>query len=88
MLIFCMEKKEWGRRLWPTHLRKHCSARERESDPVIAVNPVCRADSGNHPDIIHVTHEKLSIGVDDIRLQVNADIQVKPYNSPYKIYPY
>ena len=45
-----------------------------------------QADSGNHPDIIHVTHEKLSIGVDDIRLQVNADIQVKPYNSPYKIY--
>lgn len=43
-------------------------------------------DSGNHPDIIRVTHEKLSIGVEDIRLQVNSDIQVKPYNSPYKIY--
>lgn len=43
-------------------------------------------DSGNHPDIIYVTHEKASIGVDDIRLQVNADIQVKPYNSPYKMY--
>jgi DNA polymerase-3 subunit delta' len=45
-----------------------------------------QADSGNHPDIIWVTHEKISIGVDDIRLQVNADIQVKPYNSPHKIY--
>ena len=45
-----------------------------------------QAASGNHPDIIWVTHEKVSIGVDDIRLQVNADIQVKPYNSPYKIY--
>lgn len=45
-----------------------------------------QVDSGNHPDIIWVTHEKVSIGVDDIRLQVNADIQVKPYNSPYKIY--
>ncbi|MDF2540977.1 MAG: hypothetical protein K0S47_695 [Herbinix sp.] len=43
-------------------------------------------DSRNQPDIIYVTHEKASIGVDDIRLQVNADIQVKPYNSPYKIY--
>lgn len=43
-------------------------------------------DTNNHPDIIHVTHEKVSVGVDDIRLQVNADILVKPYNSPYKIY--
>ncbi len=45
-----------------------------------------QADSGNHPDIIRVTHEKLSIGVDDIRIQVNADILVKPYDSRYKIY--
>jgi DNA polymerase III subunit delta' len=45
-----------------------------------------QADSGNHPDMIWVTHEKASIGVDDIRLQVNSDIQVKPYSSPYKIY--
>lgn len=45
-----------------------------------------QADSQNHPDILRVTHEKVSIGVDDIRTQVNADILVKPYNSPYKIY--
>jgi DNA polymerase-3 subunit delta' len=45
-----------------------------------------QSDTGNHPDIIWVTHEKISIGVDDIRLQVNGDIMVKPYNSPYKIY--
>lgn len=45
-----------------------------------------QADTGNHPDIKWVTHEKISIGVDDIRLQVNADIQVKPYDSSYKIY--
>lgn len=45
-----------------------------------------QAESGNHPDIIWVTHEKVSIGVDDIRLQVNADIHVKPYDSKYKIY--
>jgi DNA polymerase-3 subunit delta' len=45
-----------------------------------------QAETSNHPDIMWVTHEKVSIGVDDIRLQVNGDIQVKPYNSPYKIY--
>lgn len=40
----------------------------------------------NHPDIIYVTHKKTVIGVDDIREQVNEDIAVKPYSSPYKIY--
>lgn len=43
-------------------------------------------DTSNHPDIIWVTHEKVSIGVDDIRIQVNGDIQIKPYNSRKKIY--
>jgi DNA polymerase-3 subunit delta' len=42
--------------------------------------------SSNHPDIIRVTHEKASIGIDDIRIQVNNHIQIKPYSSPYKIY--
>ena len=48
----------------------------------------CRqANSGNHPDIIRVTHEKPnSISVDDIRRQVNDDIQIKPYQGPWKIY--
>ncbi len=45
-----------------------------------------QATSDNHPDIIRVTHEKVSIGIDDIRTQVNNDIQIKPYSSPYKIY--
>ena len=46
-----------------------------------------QAASGNHPDIIRVTHEKPnSISVDDIRVQINEDIQVKPYNGKYKIY--
>lgn len=46
-----------------------------------------QALSWNQPDIIRVTHEKPgSIGVDDIRGQINGDIAIKPYNSPYKIY--
>lgn len=45
-----------------------------------------QSDSGNQPDILWVTHEKTSIGVNDIRIQVNADIQIKPYQSQYKIY--
>lgn len=45
-----------------------------------------QVEGGNQPDIIYVTHEKASIGVDDIRNQVNADVAIKPYSSPYKIY--
>lgn len=46
-----------------------------------------QALSGNQPDIIRVTHEKPNtIGVDDIRTQINTDIAIKPYSSPWKIY--
>lgn len=45
-----------------------------------------QAKSHNHPDIIYVTHEKASIGVDDIRTQLNSDIMIKPYQSERKIY--
>lgn len=48
----------------------------------------CRqALSQNQPDIIRVIHEKPNtIGVEDIRRQVNNDIAIKPYSSPRKIY--
>lgn len=43
--------------------------------------------SYNQPDIIWVTHEKPgTIGVDDIRVQINNDIAIKPYSSKRKIY--
>lgn len=50
--------------------------------------PSCMQEAGdNHPDIIRISHEKPgSIGVDDIRNQINSDIAIKPYSSPYKIY--
>lgn len=45
------------------------------------------AQSGNHPDIVWVNHEKPNtISVDDIRSQVNGDIGIKPYQGAYKIY--
>ena len=46
-----------------------------------------QAMSGNHPDIIYVSHEKPnSIGVEDVRKQINNDIVIKPYSSDYKVY--
>mgnify|MGYP001136302516 CR=1 FL=1 len=46
-----------------------------------------QALSYNQPDIVYISHEKPnSIGVEDIRAQINNDIGIKPYSSPRKIY--
>ena len=56
-------------------------------DPCNECHSCRQAESGNHPDIIRVTHEKPNtISVDDIREQVNNTILIKPYQGPYKIY--
>lgn len=59
---------------------------EKKGNPCGVCKSCLQAMSGNHPDIRRVLHEKAGIGVDDIRLQLNNDIQVKPYSSSYKIY--
>mgnify|MGYP000900268078 CR=1 FL=1 len=57
------------------------------NEPCYECHSCKQAESGNHPDIIRVNHEKPNtISVDDIRQQVNNDIQIKPYQGPYKIY--
>lgn len=46
-----------------------------------------QAESSNQPDIITITHEKPNtIGVEDIRTQLNNDVGIKPYSSKYKVY--
>lgn len=46
-----------------------------------------QANSDNHPDIHWVQHDKPNtIGVEEIRTQVNSDILIKPYSGKYKIY--
>ena len=46
-----------------------------------------QAVNRNQPDIIWVTHEKPNtIGVEDVRIQINNDMGIKPYSSRYKIY--
>ena len=56
-----------------------------DNEPCGKCHSCKQAESGNHPDIIRVTHEKPnSISVDDIRTQVTVDI--KPYQGPYKVY--
>lgn len=56
-------------------------------NPCLACHSCRQALSGNQPDIIYLQHEKpATISVDDIRKQINNDIGIKPYASPYKVY--
>lgn len=57
------------------------------AEPCMECHACKQVLSGNHPDLIYVTHEKpASIGVDDIRKQINDSIVIRPYSSHYKIY--
>lgn len=58
-----------------------------KSEPCGECRSCVQATHGNQPDIITVKHEKpASISVDDVRGQINSDIMIKPYSSPYKVY--
>ena len=56
-------------------------------EPCMVCHSCKQVMSGNHPDLIYVKHEKPnSMGVDDIREQINDTIMIRPYSSYYKIY--
>ena len=56
-------------------------------EPCMVCHSCKQVLSGNHPDLIYVKHEKPnSIGVDDIREQINDTIMIRPYSSHNKIY--
>lgn len=58
-----------------------------ETEPCGECHSCKQALSNNQPDIIYISHEKPNtIGVEDIRSQINGDIGIKPYSSPRKIY--
>jgi len=66
-----------------------CEKREESEDkePCCECHSCRQAETGNHPDIIYVTHEKPNtIGVDDVRLGIVETVMIKPYSAPYKIY--
>lgn len=58
-----------------------------EEEPCQECHSCKQALSGNQPDIIKVMHEKPNtVGVEDIRTQINGTIAIKPYSSPRKVY--
>jgi DNA polymerase-3 subunit delta' len=57
------------------------------TSPCGSCSSCVQIDSNNHPDIIYVKPSKISgYGVDDVRTQIVKDINIKPYQSKYKIY--
>ena len=57
------------------------------ADPCGKCISCSKAFSNNHPDIIYVQHEKPGvISVDEIREQVVSTADIRPYESPWKIY--
>lgn len=64
-----------------------CQNREEDGDACGKCQSCKQTVNNNQPDIIKVTHEKPNtISIDDIRDQVNNNIEIKPYSSRYKIY--
>lgn len=79
-------EKGSGKKLIAGIFAQTLQCEEKGVNPCGRCKACIQAVSGNHPDIIRVTHEKAGIGAGDIRLQVNSDISIKPYTGPYKIY--
>lgn len=77
-----------GRKLLASALTKTllCENRTDDGDACGVCKSCLQTDSGNHPDVRFITHEKASVSVDDIREQLVNDIAIKPYSSEYKVY--
>ncbi|MCR5835823.1 MAG: DNA polymerase III subunit delta [Lachnospiraceae bacterium] len=55
-------------------------------EPCLKCRSCLQALGDNHPDIKWISHEKTVISVDDIREQINNDVDIKPYSGRRKIY--
>lgn len=76
-----------GKKMLAKAFAQALECEEEQGDGCGICHSCMMAESGNHPDIIWVTHEKPNtISVADIRSQVNGDIGIKPYSGRYKIY--
>ncbi len=75
-----------GKKLITNTFAKYLLCSNRGDEPC-GVCESCRVfDSGNHPDVIHVTSPKKTLGVDEIRGQILETVDVKPYHYEKKVY--
>ena len=60
---------------------------EHGKDPCNLCHSCVQAQSNNHPDIIWVNHASPNlIKVQEVREQVVETVEIRPYQSPYKVY--
>ena len=84
--IICGEEDS-GKKSLATTFAKALQCEEHKLDPCNTCKSCLQVESGNHPDIINVIHEKPKvITVDEIRTQVVNTVSIKPYSGRYKIY--
>lgn len=76
-----------GKKILTRALVKTLQCEEGGTEPCNKCKSCLQCETGNQPDIIWVTHDKPNvISVEEIREQVNKDIDIKPYSNRYKIY--
>lgn len=80
-------EKGSGKKLLADLFAQTLQCERKGTEPCMECQSCKQALSLNQPDIIRVMHEKPNtISVEDIRTQINGDIMIRPYSSPYKIY--
>ena len=69
-------------------LELFCTDRDPETgEPCLKCSECRKIISGNHPDVIYITHEKdKTISVDEIREQLMETVNIKPFEGGYKVY--
>lgn len=80
-------EKGSGKKLIAEYFAAALQCEKGGSVPCGTCSSCIRMKNRNHPDVIRVRHEKpRTISVDDIREQVVNTVDIRPYDSPYKIY--
>ncbi len=68
-------------------LELFCKEEDESRRPCLSCPECKKILSGNHPDVIYITHEKPAlISVDEVREQLIDTIDIKPYEGGYKVY--
>ncbi len=76
-----------GKMLLANNFAMALQCERNDTEPCMECHSCKQALSNSQPDIIYLGHGKPNtISVDDIRSQINNDVAIKPYASPYKIY--
>ena len=76
-----MARQEVEKKTLTRALVKTLQCEEGGTEPCNHCKSCLQCETGNQPDIVWVTHDKPNvISVEEIRDQVNSDIDIKPYS--------